>query len=319
LGEFFEYTGEGQGADFQRAKSLIERAEANETVRAHIRTILDHTVTDHPRIRFGFDPNLTAFGKIYLPHVSMPGKVFDGWISANVEINPTFASMTEEHQFVTFLHEIMEGAFATELALEHKIHDSEIGAMFDTNYTDWITNWRLWNIRDEFEWESEQKAHEVIAYDLLRWWVRVMKFTKPLLESYPDFSQLDRTLFRLSQSLENLGRIEEASVYYSRVVSEYPFSRFAGAAEQRLILLEKPVPPVDPVAAARNESERYSMMCDLECSVCGNNSFASFAYGYVDGKFVHINKYTYVPKVYYLCERCIHDKDVEKSIVEDEL
>jgi outer membrane protein assembly factor BamD len=77
---------------------------------------------------------------------------------------------------------------------------------------------------------------------------------KGLLESYPDYSQLDQTLFRLSQSLENLGRIEEASVYYSRVVSEYPFSKFAGAAEQRLILLEKPVPPVDTVAAAENEA-----------------------------------------------------------------
>lgn len=91
---------------------------------------------------------------------------------------------------------------------------------------------------------------------------------KSLLESYPDYSKLDRTLFRLSQSLERLGRIEEASVYYSRVVSEYPFSQFAGAAEQRLILLEKPVPPVDPVAAARNEAnlrpgKGFSLMAPL--------------------------------------------------------
>ncbi len=78
---------------------------------------------------------------------------------------------------------------------------------------------------------------------------------KSLLENYPDYSKLDQTLFRLSQSLENLGRIEEASVYYSRVVSEYPFSEFAGNAEQRLILLERPVPPVDPVAAAKNEAK----------------------------------------------------------------
>ena len=91
---------------------------------------------------------------------------------------------------------------------------------------------------------------------------------KGLLESYPDYSRLDQALFRLSQSLENLGRIEEASVYYSRVVSEYPFSPFAGDAEQRLILLEKPVPPVDPVAAAKNEAnlrpgEGFSLMAPL--------------------------------------------------------
>ncbi len=91
---------------------------------------------------------------------------------------------------------------------------------------------------------------------------------KGLLENYPDYSRLDQTLFRLSQSLENLGRIEEASVYYSRVVSEYPFSKFAGDAEQRLILLEKPVPPVDPVAAAKNEAnlspeKGFSLMAPL--------------------------------------------------------
>ena len=91
---------------------------------------------------------------------------------------------------------------------------------------------------------------------------------KSLLESYPDYSRLDRSLFRLSQSLENLGRIEEASVYYSRVVSEYPFSEFARDAEQRLILLERPVPPVDPVAAAKNEAnlrpgKGFSLMAPL--------------------------------------------------------
>ena len=91
---------------------------------------------------------------------------------------------------------------------------------------------------------------------------------KSVLESYPDYSRLDQTLFRLSRSLENLGRIEEASVYYSRVVSEYPFSEFARNAEQRLILLEKPVPPVDPVAAAKNEANLrpgngFSLMAPL--------------------------------------------------------
>jgi len=91
---------------------------------------------------------------------------------------------------------------------------------------------------------------------------------KGVLESYPDYSRLDQTLFRLSRSLENLGRIEEASVYYSRVVSEFPFSEFASNAEQRLILLEKPVPPVDPVAAAKNEANLrpgggFSLMAPL--------------------------------------------------------
>ncbi len=79
---------------------------------------------------------------------------------------------------------------------------------------------------------------------------------KELLENYPDFSRADQALFRLAQSLETLGRIEEASVYYSRLVTGFPFSEYAGSAEEKLILLEKPVPPLDPVAVARNEANR---------------------------------------------------------------
>lgn len=79
---------------------------------------------------------------------------------------------------------------------------------------------------------------------------------KEILEKYPAFSELDGTLFRLGESLERLGRIEEASVYYSRVAAEYPFSSYFESAKEKLVLLEKPVPPVDTVAAARNEANR---------------------------------------------------------------
>jgi len=79
---------------------------------------------------------------------------------------------------------------------------------------------------------------------------------KEVLERFPNYSRSDRTLFRLGQSLEQLGRIEEASVYYSRLVAEYPFSDLSKDAENRLVLLERPVPPVDTVAAARNEANR---------------------------------------------------------------
>lgn len=78
---------------------------------------------------------------------------------------------------------------------------------------------------------------------------------KEVLDRYPNYSQLSMTLYRLGQSLEGLGRIEEAAVYYSRLVSEYPFSDFTGEAREKLILLERPVPQVDPVATASNEAE----------------------------------------------------------------
>lgn len=79
---------------------------------------------------------------------------------------------------------------------------------------------------------------------------------KEILEKYPEYHQMDLALYRLGDSLENLGRVEEASVYYARLVAEYPFSTEADSAEEKLILLEKPVPIVDTLIASRNEANR---------------------------------------------------------------
>ena len=78
---------------------------------------------------------------------------------------------------------------------------------------------------------------------------------REVLELYPDYSLMSTTLHRLGQSLERLGRVEEAAVYYSRLVSEYPFSDYEAAARERLTLLERPVPQVDSGAAAANQAE----------------------------------------------------------------
>lgn len=79
---------------------------------------------------------------------------------------------------------------------------------------------------------------------------------KEVISEYPNYSQLGVSLYRLGTSLESLGRIEEASVYYARVAAEFPFSIHSEDAEKKLILLEKPVPPVDVVAAERNKANQ---------------------------------------------------------------
>ena len=79
---------------------------------------------------------------------------------------------------------------------------------------------------------------------------------KEILERYTNFSAMDKSLFKLGKSLENQGRIEEASVYYSRVAGEFPFSDYFEDAKEKLVLLEKPVPVVDQAKAAKNESNR---------------------------------------------------------------
>lgn len=79
---------------------------------------------------------------------------------------------------------------------------------------------------------------------------------REVYDRYPGFSNVDTTLFKWAESLEHQGRIDEAVVHYSRLAAEYPFSQHFAKAKEKLILLERPVPPVDTVAAARNEANR---------------------------------------------------------------
>ena len=113
---------------------------------------------------------------------------------------------------------------------------------------------------DEFLWEVQENLADGMQgvgdfyYNKDSYLASESRY-KEVLDLYPDYSSLSTTLFRLGQSLEGLGRIEEASVYYSRLVSEYPFSDYEGEAREKLLLLERPLPEVNPVEAAANAAE----------------------------------------------------------------
>ena len=79
---------------------------------------------------------------------------------------------------------------------------------------------------------------------------------KEVLEKYPDFSDLDETLYHLGRCLEENGQVVEASVYYKRVASEFPFSEFFSEAKEHLIMLEQDVPEVDEVLASQRRANR---------------------------------------------------------------
>ena len=74
---------------------------------------------------------------------------------------------------------------------------------------------------------------------------------KEVLERFPEFSQLDRSLYRLGQTLMRQDRTEEASVYFSRIASGFPFSDYFDESKKMLELLEKPVPEIDQAEAER--------------------------------------------------------------------
>lgn len=110
---------------------------------------------------------------------------------------------------------------------------------------------------DEVKENRAKEGHDVgLFYFNRKSYLASESRLKEVVEKYPTFSQVDVSYFRLAQSLENLGRIEEASVYYRLLAAEFPYSEYFGEAKEKLILLEKPVPPVDEAAAARHAAYR---------------------------------------------------------------
>jgi len=82
---------------------------------------------------------------------------------------------------------------------------------------------------------------------------------KELVERYPYFSGADSALYFLGRSVERVSgkeKAEEASLYYSRIVRDYPLSVHADDARQHLQALGSPVPEADPAAVARMTYER---------------------------------------------------------------
>ena len=74
---------------------------------------------------------------------------------------------------------------------------------------------------------------------------------KEILTKYPDYSRLPETLYSLAESLRNSDNQPEASIYYSRIVSEYPLAERVKDAKTRLTSMNMPVPEPNPVALAR--------------------------------------------------------------------
>jgi len=76
-----------------------------------------------------------------------------------------------------------------------------------------------------------------------------------IVDRYPDFSQVDSSLWYLGQSLERLRRPKEATPYYSRIVSEHPYSPVADDAKERLTALHAPIPRPTRAVLARARAD----------------------------------------------------------------
>ncbi|HLW75764.1 MAG TPA: outer membrane protein assembly factor BamD [Bryobacteraceae bacterium] len=80
----------------------------------------------------------------------------------------------------------------------------------------------------------------------------------PLVDQYPLYSLADLSLWDDADSLSKMGprfRTKEAETL-SKLVREYPLSKYADMARKKLQSLEMPVPEADPAAVAREKYEQ---------------------------------------------------------------
>jgi outer membrane protein assembly factor BamD len=80
---------------------------------------------------------------------------------------------------------------------------------------------------------------------------RLLSITK----RYPLYSRSDDALWMLGDIFEKSEKKEVASIYYSRIVKEYPLSPRVGDAKGKLVAFHVPVPQPDPKALAWMQAE----------------------------------------------------------------
>ena len=80
---------------------------------------------------------------------------------------------------------------------------------------------------------------------------RLLSVTK----RYPLYSRSDEALWMLGDIFEKSEKKEVASIYYSRIVKEYPLSSRVGDAKGKLVAFHVPVPQADPKALAWMQAE----------------------------------------------------------------
>jgi outer membrane assembly lipoprotein YfiO len=77
---------------------------------------------------------------------------------------------------------------------------------------------------------------------------------KTIVDNYPSYAAMDEAYHLLAQSLEKTENPDEAAIYYTRLATGFPHSKYYDATKARLETLGKPVPSVDTALAELNQS-----------------------------------------------------------------
>jgi outer membrane protein assembly factor BamD len=105
-----------------------------------------------------------------------------------------------------------------------------------------------------------------------------------IVEKYPSFSRGDDALYYLGQSLERLKTPEKAVPYYSRILTDFPFSPRGDDAKARLTAMHQPIPRPTRAVLARARADavrrhRQDLLTKMVGSMSGSPDTSATLHG----------------------------------------
>jgi outer membrane protein assembly factor BamD (BamD/ComL family) len=92
---------------------------------------------------------------------------------------------------------------------------------------------------------------------------------REVIDKYPDYSEMDKVLFRTANTYLEEEEPDEAAKYFQRIVRDYPSSEFAQKSREQLEVIGAEVPTPNPQRVNMVEPERPGFMGSLVSEVLG--------------------------------------------------
>ena len=93
---------------------------------------------------------------------------------------------------------------------------------------------------------------------------------KEIVEKYPNFCQMDKTLFMYATTFQEEEEPDEAAKYYQQLVRDYPNSEYIDKAKEQLNIIGAAIPDPDPIKKNLPSCEKAGFMANMMQQITGS-------------------------------------------------
>ncbi|PYS75347.1 MAG: hypothetical protein DMF73_00955 [Acidobacteria bacterium] len=93
---------------------------------------------------------------------------------------------------------------------------------------------------------------------------------KEIVEKYPNFCQMDKTLFMYATTFQEEEEPDEAAKYYQQLVRDYPNSEYVDKAKEQLNIIGAAIPEPDPIKKNLPLCEKPGFMANMMQQITGS-------------------------------------------------